>query len=194
LVSIRDIIAKIIRSSLSIDIGTTIEKISSLAKELLICYLVTTSEEIAVQAIMSIIDANVGNSHIRRRSPEPLPTVHIHLNNNREIVVAIINSGTTINIISWEKVYVIGLLIKLVNAFIYGTDNSKTRLYSVCNEVLVEVGRIKNYIDIYVLKDTQNELILGIPYFLQAFVKFSYNDRSLFISLTDQDEVTRGTI
>jgi hypothetical protein len=154
LVSIRDIIVKIIRSSLSIDIGTAIEKILSLAKELLVYRPVTTSEEIVVQVIILIINVNVGNSYIRRRSPKPLPIVYIHLNNSREIVVAIINSDATINMISWEKVYTMGLLIKLVNAFIYSADNSKTKLYSVCNKVLVEVGGIKNYIDIYILKDT----------------------------------------
>jgi hypothetical protein len=75
------------------------------------------------------------------------------LNNSRETVVAIIDSGATINMISWEKVYVMDLLIKPINIFIHSTDNSKTRLYSVYNKVFMEVGGIKNYMDIYILKD-----------------------------------------
>lgn len=118
---------------------------------------------------------------------ETLPIVRVCLNGYGPIK-AIPDSGATISIISEKLALQSNLPIRPMKRYAVGISPETTILTGICEKVKVTMGGAQVTTDIWVLRNVQNSLLLGIPWFRKGEVTFAYQNRSQFLSVMDELE------
>ena len=102
--------------------------------------------------------------------------MHVRVGAEPKPVLAMIDSGAEVNVITRAVADELGLPIRTdLLLALKAISGDSRRFDGACEDVEINIGGVINYQTLMVLDESDHALILGCPFFHNALVTFSYN-------------------